>query len=356
MQTPGRLSVEGKRNQTGQLKEHPVLALSGHDRMTAAPMRQRNGKVLCLSPRKDEGMVMRLVANGARIKELRTGGTAELPQKTLAARCGISERQLRRMENKNAVTKLPVLERVAKELGVGVGDISYGIGGPQLVLSEKKPAPETPEIMHLPRHTTASLPPVVSAQSLYELAKSSMKVVPHVLADAGQAEMEMIEEFLEILKVISDQEWSYGRPVASDAHDGNDFPEVSRRRRLAELFVLLKGHDIRILAETAICDYPTGKKHWLEAWHSQEHLLVAFAPPRGEYEEERVTVPFDRGRELVLPYKPIGPDTPRCAACGSYFFESQVDEPGAPIKSRCRSCGWIKDDTERTPSKIEFGA
>jgi hypothetical protein len=174
--------------------------------------------------------------------------------------------------------------------------------------------------------------------------------------DAGPAEMEMIEECLEILKVISDQAWFRGRPVASDAHDDADFPEVSRCRRLAELLVLLKGHDIRILAESKIYHYPLGSKPWLEGWDFHEHLLVAFAPPRGEYEEEWVTVPFDRGRESVLPYKPIGPDTPRCAACGSYFFESCSDEPGAPLKSRCRSCSCTKDDTGRTPSKIEFAA
>src|ERR1700756_3783609 len=153
------------------------------------------------------------------------------------------------MENKNVAVKLPVLERLASALGVAVDDISYGLRGPQLISGEKKPAPETPEIIHLPRHTTESLPPVVSAQSLYELAKSSMEVVPHVLVDAGPAEMEMIEECLEILKVISHQAWFRGHPVASDAHDDADFPEVSRCRRLAELLVLLKGHDIRILGE-----------------------------------------------------------------------------------------------------------
>jgi hypothetical protein len=164
--------------------------------------------------------------------------------------------------------------------------------------------------------------------------------------------MDMIEECLEILKVISDQEWSCGRPVASDAHDSADFPETSRRRRLAELFVLLKGHDIRILAETESYRYPPGATPWLEGESTCWHLVVAFAPPRGEYEEERVTVPFDRGREFVLPYKPIGPFTGRCEACGSYFFEISADEPGGPTKSRCRSCGWTKDDAERVHSKV----
>lgn len=300
-------------------------------------------------------MVMRLAANGRRIKELRTGGTAELPQKTLAARCGISERQLRRMENENALTKLPVLERVARELGVGVSDISFGFRGPQLVSGEEPPALAAavggePETMHLPRHTTASLPPVVSSRELYELAQASMEILPHVLVDAGPAEMEIIEESLEILKVISDQEWSCGRPIASDAHDAADFPETSRLRRLAELFVLIKGHDIRILASSEIYHYPPGSDALARGRTTCNQLVVTFAPPRGEYEEERITVPFDRGREFLLPYKPITPFTPRCAACDSYFFESWADEPGAPIKSRCRSCGWIKDDAEQARS------
>jgi hypothetical protein len=91
-------------------------------------------------------MVMRLVANGPRIKELRTGARTELPQKMLAGQCGISERQLRRMENENVATKLPVLERLAKELSVAVDDISFGLRGPQRVSDEKVSALAAPPI------------------------------------------------------------------------------------------------------------------------------------------------------------------------------------------------------------------
>jgi hypothetical protein len=83
-----------------------------------------------------------------------------------------------------------------------------------------------------------------------------MEIVPHVLVDAAPAQMGMIEECLEILKVISDHQWSCGGPAAADAHDCANFPEASRRRRLAELFVLLKGHDIRIAAESEIYSTP----------------------------------------------------------------------------------------------------
>jgi len=312
-------------------------------------------------------MTIRLAVNGARIKELRAGGTAELPQKTLAGQCGISERQLRRMENENLGTKLPVLKRLAKALGVAVEDISFGWRGPELVLGEKTPAlaasaVEEPEPIHLPRHTTASLAPVIGAQALYELAKHSMEIVPHVLVDVAPAQMGMIEECLEILKVISDQEWSCGYPVASDAHDDADFPEASRRRRLAELFVLIKGHDIRIMASEEHYEYRIGTTpqegrctfdrlrlteamtSWPRCAASSYRLVVAFAPPRGEYEDDQVIVPFDRGCEKVLPYEPIGPSTERCEACGSYFFEL----PGGPMRSCCRVCGWMKDDAERS--------
>jgi hypothetical protein len=134
-----------------------------------------------------------------------------------------------------------------------------------------------------------------------------MEIVPHVLVDSAPAQMAMIEECLGILKAVSNRAWSCGRPVAPDTHDAADFPEASRRTRLAELFVLLKGHDIRIAAGSEIYHYPPGATPWLEGQTFCNHLVVAFAPPRGEYEEEQVTVPFDGGRELVLPYKPLYP-------------------------------------------------
>ncbi|HEV2878453.1 MAG TPA: hypothetical protein VGW96_02630, partial [Candidatus Eremiobacteraceae bacterium] len=72
---------------------------------------------------------------------------------------------------------------------------------------------------------------------------------------------------------------------------------------LAEICVLLKGHDIRVVANSEIYHYPLGATPWLEGQNTCNHLIVAFAPPRGEHEEISLTVPFDAGRELFLPYK-----------------------------------------------------
>jgi transcriptional regulator with XRE-family HTH domain len=233
------------------------------------------------------------------------GGSLELPQKKLADQCRISERQLRRIENGKMPVPLPTLVRIASSLEVSVDEIAFGASGPMLVPSSSDPAPPLPpELIHIPRHTTVSLAPVIGAQALYELAEGSMELVPHVLVEAAPAQMAMIEECLSLLKAVSERKWSCGLPVASDEHDdAADFPEASRRRRLAELFVLLKGHDIRIVASREIYHYPPDATPWLNGERTCFQLVIGFAPPRGEYDEERVTVHFDGGRDITVPYK-----------------------------------------------------
>jgi DNA-binding XRE family transcriptional regulator len=256
-------------------------------------------------------MTMRLTPNGARIKELRTRCATELPQKKLADLCNISERQLRRIENENVEVISPTAERIAKALKVTVEDIVFSAGWPKLVQEVKEPPSsiiETvcPETISIPRYTTAGLAPVSGAQELYGLAEGNMEIVPHVLVDCPPAQMAMIEECLSLLKGISLRRWSGGKAIAPDVHDGADFPETSRLRRLAELFVLLKGHDVRIVAAgTMIYHYPPGATAWLKGERTSFQLVIAFAPPRGEYEESTVAVPFDGGRDLVLPYNPF---------------------------------------------------
>jgi hypothetical protein len=44
----------------------------------------------------------------------------------------------------------------------------------------------------------------------------------------------------------------------------------------------------------------------------------------------------------MLRYRQGVPD--RCEDCGSYKFELWADEPGVPLRPRCRACGWMKGD------------
>ena len=43
----------------------------------------------------------------------------------------------------------------------------------------------------------------------------------------------------------------------------------------------------------------------------------------------------------MLRYRQGIPD--RCEDCGSYQFEMWADEPGVPLRPRCRACGWMKE-------------
>ena len=94
-------------------------------------------------------------------------------------------------------------------------------------------------------------------------------------------------------------------PVPPDAYDNFDFPEISRRRRLGELFVLLKGHDIRIVASREMYRFPPAETPWLEGCRDCWHMVIAFVPLRGEWGHDSVSVPFDGGCDIVLPCKPI---------------------------------------------------
>jgi transcriptional regulator with XRE-family HTH domain len=255
-------------------------------------------------------MAMKVAANGERIKALRTAALTELPQKVLAAQCNISERQLRRIENDNLLVSLPILKRLASSLGVEPADIAFGLDGPTLVPVKADAQIQTAEVddsdkLHIPRHRTATLGPISSARALYDLAAGCQQIVPHVLVDAAPAQFEMIEECVGILTTVSRREWSIAEPVVRDAYDDNDFPELARHKRLSELVVLLKGHDIRIVVDKEIYDYPVGVTPWLPDQRFCFQLVVAFAPPRGQYEEESVVVPFDGGRDHVLPRKSI---------------------------------------------------
>lgn len=86
------------------------------------------------------------------------------------------------------------------------------LSGPKLARektrSEAAANTHDPELIHFPRHTTTSLAPVVGAQSLYERSrKLTWKVIPHVLTNPPPMQMEMVEEFVEILKTVSERKY-----------------------------------------------------------------------------------------------------------------------------------------------------
>ena len=201
----------------------------------------------------------------------------------------------------------PLLQRACARFRAGDGTIQMTAFNvpPTKTTTPAIAPPDEKRTFHVPRYTTVGLSPVTAPQELYKLAEDSMEIVPHVLVDAPPAQMTMIEECLSLLNAVSQRRWSCRGPVTPDAHDETDFPDISRRRRLTDLFVQLKGHDIRIVASRETYSYPPGETPLLAGIGVCEQLVIAFAPPRGEYEEASVSVPFDGGRDFEVPRKSL---------------------------------------------------
>jgi DNA-binding XRE family transcriptional regulator len=257
-------------------------------------------------------MALKLKPKGHRIKALREASETEYRQKTLAAKIPISERALRRIENEDKVTKAEVLRRIAGALNTTLEDIAYGSSGPRLVIENgkavrgvsKKTQGAGPDFTDIPRFSTAYLYPVKGAQHLFDEIGHAQEIAPHILIDAEPELFALIEELLTLLKGVMLREWSALGPALSDDFDDEEFPNVSRMRRMSEILVLLKGNDIRVAVGTHTKHYQDGETPWLEGqkWFTQ--LLIAFVPA-GEYFEDTVEVPVDHGKDIRLPMEPI---------------------------------------------------
>jgi hypothetical protein len=77
--------------------------------------------------------------------------------------------------------------------------------------------------------------------------------------------------------------------------------------------------------------------NWLTHAHSATHADGMFAHELTQH----ILAMFGTA---MLRYRQGIPD--RCEDCGSYQFELWADEPGVPLRPRCRKCGWMKEDVE----------
>ena len=121
-------------------------------------------------------------ANGNHIKRLRELLRSGATQKELAFAVGISERQLRNIENNSAIIKRDVLDRLARHLGVEVKDIAYAVDGPRLVRSPSIDY-EVSSILFptgdylRPRYDTEYASATMDAEELFKHASGSRTVV-----------------------------------------------------------------------------------------------------------------------------------------------------------------------------------
>jgi transcriptional regulator with XRE-family HTH domain len=257
-------------------------------------------------------MAMMFVPKGEHIKNLRENRETGYLQKTIAGKTGISERRLRRIENENIMTKAEDLRRLAAALDTTLDDISFAPEAPShLAIRNGESAlsttsEELSEFKKVPRHGTHFLRPVRGAADLYDEAGYAQEIVPHILVEPDPERFALIEELLSLLQGIMLRQWHSLGPATPDCYDDLEFPDIGRQKRISELLVLLKGNDIRVVADTHMKYYQDRETPWLEGQKYYTQLLIGFAPP-DEYGEETVVVPVDHGKDLKIPRKPIPP-------------------------------------------------
>jgi transcriptional regulator with XRE-family HTH domain len=226
---------------------------------------------------------------------LRSGST----QKEAAFAVGISERQLRKIENNSAIVKRDVLERLARYLGVEVKDIAYAIDGPRLVPSrnteEAVPTVLFPVGDYLqPRYDTEYASATMDADELFKHANSSQMVVCTIETKLTAELSSYANELMDLLCGLSYSQ----RSILDQIHDD---AERAIKRRMRELLVLLKGNDVWVYETWVLRHVPECDDLPPEGADSQMEFqtVLAFGPP-GEYGETSLKVIVDYGQPRMI--------------------------------------------------------
>lgn len=242
------------------------------------------------------------IPNGSVIKQLRLEHPTFCKQESFAHALGTTSRTVRRIENKNGVTDLIRLKKMAQLLGVDLEKIAFSATAPE---AEATNADE-PELDHFERMTHAYLEPVTVDWLIGEVTGTFVSaVIPHVMVTHQPGALGDIEEFLGLLDGMIRRRLQFRvNAPKPEVHDTAPFPDISRARRLAELAKRLKGDDVRILGATEMWRVPEGQTSEVKVGNYEFQLVIAFAPPRGDYEDGNLKVAYDQGCDFKLPRKP----------------------------------------------------
>lgn len=237
--------------------------------------------------------------NGNQVKRLRELLTSESTQKEFAFAVGVSERQLRNIENNNTIIKRDVLDRLARRLNVKPNDIAYAVDGPRLVQAAGShpsavscPLPAGDYLQ--PRYDTEFASATMDADKLYERASSSHTVVCTIETKLTAELSGYANEIMDLLGGLSWSQRSVLVEIPKDIEQGI-------KRRVRELLVLLKGNDVWVY-ETGVIRYvPECDELPLPGADSTMEMqtILAFGPP-GEYGETSLKVPVDYGQPRII--------------------------------------------------------
>lgn len=237
--------------------------------------------------------------NGSPIKRLRELLGSGATQKEAAFAVGISERQLRKIENNSAIVKRDVLERLARYLGVEVKDIAYAIDGPRLVPSGTAAEAISTILFPVgdylqPRYDTEYASATMDAHELFKHANGSQKVVCTIETKLTAELSSYANELMELLCGLSYSQRSILSKIPEDA-------ERAIKRRIRELLVLLKGNDVWVYETWVLRHMPECDDLPAEGADSKMEFqtVLAFGPP-GEYGETSLKVMVDYGQPHMI--------------------------------------------------------
>lgn len=242
-------------------------------------------------------------ANGARIKALRADKDEDSMQKQVAHALGISERKLRKIENENDLITRKTADALAKLLNVPWQSLVYAAEGPQLVEAVSASHPPkvlpTEKFISIPRYDHHYAGVVRDEAKLYEEAWTNYVVIPHIQTALTSETSAYAEELLNILEKLAYHPRYQDKPTI----DGRE--EITLRRRIRELLVLLRGNDVWVYTITHMKNLPESDEPLAQRSTEFEfQLVIAFGPP-GEYGEETMKVPVDNGHPFSIPSEPV---------------------------------------------------
>lgn len=238
--------------------------------------------------------------NGAVIKQLRKNLDRLSTQKEMANEIGVGDRKYRMIENENLPIALVTVERLAKALGVHRETIIYSSGTPVAVaVQTQSRRPNSAQLVDedklISRYDWDLAHATSDEGRLYQEALRSHDIATVIETKLTEETSAYAEELFEILASLT---WSK-RDILTDIAP---VEEVTLRRRIRQLIVLLKGNEVWVYETSFYRRLP--ERHTLapegEPCRYEGRLVIALGPP-GEYGEETLRVNIDNGQPFMLP-------------------------------------------------------
>jgi transcriptional regulator with XRE-family HTH domain len=244
----------------------------------------------------------KLQLDGKRIKQLRENRERGSTQKEFAHEIRISERKLRSIENINGEAAADVAERISRAVGVPVPALikidDTGVEFPPPIPVDDRALSKVvpPSSRIVPRFDTCYAWVIRDEAKLFEIAAGNRVIVSHILTNLTAETSAYAEELLSVLQSLT---WESRASTESI----DSLEELALRRRLRELLVLLKGNDVWVYGDVNIKTLPESYEVQPKSSPCQYEMqgIIALGPP-GEYGEESIKIPIDRGQPYISEY------------------------------------------------------